>query len=120
MTSESVARLEPVIASEQTPSFRDGPKDQTSDAQLRIGESRDSGFDASHRPGMTNQEWIASSLSLLAMTLPRFPKQDSAFSRRDFARVVRQSCASEIRGRRECRAHDAPAASGPKEKGTRA
>jgi hypothetical protein len=35
------------------PSFRDGPKDQTSDAQLRIGESRDSGFDASHRPGMT-------------------------------------------------------------------
>ena len=41
-----------VIAS-QTPSFRDGPQDQTSDAQLRIGESRDSGFDASHRPGMT-------------------------------------------------------------------
>jgi hypothetical protein len=37
----------------ETPSFRDGPKDQTSDAQLRIGESRDSGFDASHRPGMT-------------------------------------------------------------------
>src|SRR5205085_1880281 len=28
-------------------------KDQTSDAQLRIGESRDSGFDAPHRPGMT-------------------------------------------------------------------
>jgi hypothetical protein len=28
-------------------------KHQTSDAQLRIGESRDSGFDASHRPGMT-------------------------------------------------------------------
>jgi hypothetical protein len=27
---------------------------QTSDAQLRIGEPRDSGFDASHRPGMTN------------------------------------------------------------------
>jgi len=52
MTSESVARLEPVIASEQTLSFRDGPKDQTSDAQLRIGDSRDSGFDASHRPGM--------------------------------------------------------------------
>jgi hypothetical protein len=26
---------------------------QTPDAQLRIGESRDSGFDASHRPGMT-------------------------------------------------------------------
>src|SRR5450631_2258180 len=29
-------------------SFRDGPKDQTSDVQLHIGESRDSGFDASH------------------------------------------------------------------------
>jgi len=28
------------------PLFRDGPKDQTSDAQLRIGESPDSGFDA--------------------------------------------------------------------------
>jgi hypothetical protein len=26
---------------------------QTSDAQSRIGEPRDSGFDASHRPGMT-------------------------------------------------------------------
>jgi hypothetical protein len=25
----------------------------TSDVQLHIGESRDSGFDASHRPGMT-------------------------------------------------------------------
>jgi len=36
-------------------SFRDGPKDQTSDAQLRIWESQDSGFDASHRPGMTLQ-----------------------------------------------------------------
>src|SRR2546425_267749 len=33
--------------------IRDGPKDQTSGAQLRTGESRDSGFDASHRPGMT-------------------------------------------------------------------
>src|ERR1700730_15211144 len=30
-------------------------KHQTSDAQLRIGESRDSGFDASHRPGMTTK-----------------------------------------------------------------
>src|SRR5712664_798629 len=35
------------------PSFRDGPKDQTSDVQLHIGESRDSGFAASRRPGMT-------------------------------------------------------------------
>jgi hypothetical protein len=28
----------------ETLSFRDGPKDRTSDAQLRIGESRNSGF----------------------------------------------------------------------------
>jgi 3-oxoacyl-ACP reductase-like protein len=34
-------------------SFRDGPQDRTAGAQLRTGESRDSGFDASHRPGMT-------------------------------------------------------------------
>src|SRR5580704_5161475 len=33
------------------PSFRDGPKDQTEDVQLRVGESRDSGF--ASRPGMT-------------------------------------------------------------------
>src|SRR5260370_38782976 len=48
----------------RTPSFRDGPKDQTSDAQLRIGESRDSGFDASHRPGMT-ESGLARSLRSL-------------------------------------------------------
>src|SRR5260370_9825233 len=30
-------------------------KHQTSDVQLHIGESRDSGFDASHRPGMTKR-----------------------------------------------------------------
>src|SRR5580704_12992832 len=33
-------------------------KHQTSDAQLRIGESRDSGFDASHRPGMTGSNYF--------------------------------------------------------------
>ena len=33
------------------PSFRGASKTRTSDAQLRIGESRDSGFDALHRPG---------------------------------------------------------------------
>jgi hypothetical protein len=31
-----------------------GRKDQTSDAQLLIGESRDSGFALSARPGMTS------------------------------------------------------------------
>src|SRR5712664_1069870 len=37
-----------------TSSFRDGPKDQTSDVQLHIGEFRDSGFARFHsRPGMT-------------------------------------------------------------------
>jgi hypothetical protein len=35
------------------PSFRDGPQDQTTGVQLHPRESRDSGFDASHRPGMT-------------------------------------------------------------------
>jgi hypothetical protein len=43
-------------------SFRDGPKAQTSDVQLHIGESRDSGFDASHRPGMTVSD-VSRSLS---------------------------------------------------------
>ena len=38
------------------PSFRDGPKDQTSDVQLHIGESRDSGFDAVASP--RNDEFI--------------------------------------------------------------
>jgi hypothetical protein len=37
------------------PSFRDGRKDQTSDAQLRVGESRDSGFASLMRPGMTEK-----------------------------------------------------------------
>jgi hypothetical protein len=32
---------------------------QTSDVQLHIGESRDSGFDASHRPGMTTSIGIS-------------------------------------------------------------
>jgi hypothetical protein len=39
------------------PSFRDGPKNQTSDVQLHIGESRDSGFASATRPGMTT--WSA-------------------------------------------------------------
>ena len=37
-------------------SFRDGPLDQSQDAQLRIGESRHSGFTASARPGMTARD----------------------------------------------------------------
>jgi hypothetical protein len=39
-----------------TSSFRDGPKDQTSDVRLHIGESRDSGFIAARCPGMTMEE----------------------------------------------------------------
>src|SRR5260370_39675216 len=31
---------------------------QTADVQSHIGESRDSGFDASHRPGMTASGWL--------------------------------------------------------------
>jgi hypothetical protein len=45
------------IGCDATPSFRDGPKDQTSDAQLRIGESGNYDVEirvrAHARPGMT-------------------------------------------------------------------
>src|ERR1700732_2343995 len=59
-------------------SYRDGPKDQTSDAQLRIGESRDSPMcnctsecDASHRPGMTVMDcFVAWLLAMTAKSLP--------------------------------------------------
>src|SRR5262245_2279709 len=51
-----------------TPSFRDGPKDRTTDAQVRIGESRDSGFDASHRPGMTLRK-LAGGMADIKLTL---------------------------------------------------
>jgi hypothetical protein len=40
------------------PGWSEGP-DLISDAQLRIGESGDSGFDASHRPGMTEASFVA-------------------------------------------------------------
>src|SRR6202158_691142 len=43
----------------QNSSFRDGPKDQTSDVQLHIGESLDSGFDAEPviGPGRGRTPW---------------------------------------------------------------
>jgi len=44
-------------------SFRDGPKDQTSDAQLRIGESLDSGFTSFDAP--RNDDHL-----LLVLTVP--------------------------------------------------
>jgi hypothetical protein len=47
------------LALERRP-FRDGPNDRTSDVQLHIGESSDSGFDASHRPGMTALDCLRS------------------------------------------------------------
>src|SRR5258706_8744775 len=57
MGNEACARCLPpsLRASRSNPSFviPGWSKDQTSGAQLRTGESRDSGFDASHRPGMT-------------------------------------------------------------------
>src|SRR5260370_36072346 len=63
------------------PSFPDGPKDQTSDAQLRIGESRDSGFDASHRPGMTafvNRAHVPAASARTSLTGPTpAPASDS-------------------------------------------
>src|SRR6266566_5748100 len=39
---------------------------QTSDVQLHIGESRDSGFEALHRPGMTEQGALRSSQKRIA------------------------------------------------------
>jgi hypothetical protein len=54
--------------------------------------------------------------SLLAMTLPHFPKQDSASSRRDASEVLQKPSALKIRGRGECRAPNAPAASRANEK----
>jgi DNA helicase II / ATP-dependent DNA helicase PcrA len=35
-------------------------EDANYDVQLHIGESRDSGFDASHRPGMTKPNEVKS------------------------------------------------------------
>src|SRR5450631_1916076 len=89
--SQDVFSCRAVIAS-QTPSFRDGPQDQTSDAQLRIGESRDSGFDASHRPGMTESG---------SLPLRNDAKLKSTY---DFS-------PSPLRGRGECRMPNAPAVS---------
>src|SRR5258708_11234465 len=54
-------------------SFRDGPKDQTADVQLHIGESRDSpmrncalGFAATRRPGMTSSVALSPAAQLQA------------------------------------------------------
>src|SRR5258706_6209866 len=59
--------------------------------------------------------------SLLAMTLPQFPNQDSPSSRRDASEGLQKpSRLLQFRGRRECRAHDAPAASCVKKTNTRA
>jgi hypothetical protein len=52
-TQNGAAAAAPLI---MVSSFRDGPKDQTSDAQLRIGESRDSGLGSSSRPGITGTD----------------------------------------------------------------
>ena len=53
--------------------------------------------------------------SLLAMT----SRYANAFSRRDASELCRNHSPREFRGRRECRAHDAPAASRAKQKSTR-
>jgi hypothetical protein len=46
-------------------------KHQTSDAQLRIGESRASGFDALHRPGTTVLLGLAITSTHLALVADR-------------------------------------------------
>src|SRR5229473_7688373 len=54
-------------------SFRDGPMDQTSDVQLHIGESRDSGF-ALRAPGMTTNEKFSFGFNLFLPVQPHFQK----------------------------------------------
>jgi hypothetical protein len=60
MTIEDVARCQDRHCEERRNSEAVIPgmvrQHQTPDVQLHIGESRDSGFDASHRPGMT--AWV--------------------------------------------------------------
>jgi hypothetical protein len=74
-------------------SFRDGPKDQTSDVQLHIGESRDSGFDAEpvigpakgrtrwHRPGMTVVQTDIAPKYLLCYRVEMFQDRQTIASR---------------------------------------
>ncbi len=84
--------LQAVIASTSeaiwTPSFRDG-------ASAPDPESRDSGFDASHRPGMTGSYFQMRLRDLAARS----------------ARAVHNPFAQENRGRGECRVPAAPAVS---------
>jgi hypothetical protein len=54
-----------------TMSSRSASKMRTSDVQLHIGESRDFGFDASHRPGMTATYVFCPNLHLLFRLAPR-------------------------------------------------
>jgi hypothetical protein len=72
---------------------------QTSDVQLHIGESRDSGFDASHRPGMTVLDsFVAPSRASRHTPPPVMPLQFSesvVIFRHTFAispRVSREFC----------------------------
>jgi len=48
---------------------------QISDAQLRIGESRDSGFDAAHRPGTTKERQVAKKPAVISDGRPVFGMQ---------------------------------------------
>src|SRR5215207_2574131 len=81
---EDVCRNGHAVSSD-TLSLRGGPQDRTSDAQLRIGESRGSGFDASHCPGTT--------------VTSKFPVSESCASRAR-ARRAWSPCRSRTNSRR--------------------
>ncbi len=71
------------------PSCRGALKTRTSDAQLRIGESRDSGFIAARCPGMTveRDHW----LNVIAITDARkqkWPEKSRPFQSRPLLRVT--------------------------------
>jgi hypothetical protein len=59
---------------------------------LRIGESRDSGFDASHRPGMTMLEVLLCSLKFHYLEMNISPRSRGAFH----ARVMQSISPSRI------------------------
>ena len=72
-----IAALHPSYELHPASPFRGGPKDGTSDVQLHIGESRDSGFDASHRPGMTVRAMTVVANAYRAPYLPCYKAQMS-------------------------------------------
>src|SRR5438034_1154925 len=80
-----------------TPSFRDGPKDQTSGAQLRTGESRDSGFALS----APRVDGLAAVTGSAGRTGCRRCSRANSARAGSSASILRRHCAR--RSRRNCR-----------------